>query len=126
MKTNLENGARPVTALGQLDQSRAGRLVDWARSFSSLTTRKSHNGLRYKCSDPDSRLCQELMRFLDCTRLEKRLSTHQKQTNQKSIERGRSATHPLHPGEQDLRARLSSLPFLSPLVRLKGNEKMKD
>src|SRR5512138_1466467 len=59
MKMNLENGARPVDVPGLLLATKALRLVDWARSFSSLTIRKSHNGLRPKCSDPDSRLCQE-------------------------------------------------------------------
>ena len=58
MKTILENGARPATALEPIRQS--GRLawVDWARSFSSLTPRKSQSGLRRSSSDPDSRLCQ--------------------------------------------------------------------
>src|ERR1700682_3626453 len=60
MKTILENGARPVAVPGRPSARRAGRLVDWARSFSSLTIRKCHNGLRPMRSDPDSRLCQEL------------------------------------------------------------------
>jgi hypothetical protein len=55
----LENGARPVLALGRLSAKQAVRSVDWARSFSSLTIRKSHNGLSLERSDPDSRLCQE-------------------------------------------------------------------
>jgi hypothetical protein len=108
MKTILENGARPVASLGQLSARSAVRSVDWARSFSSLTIRKSHNGLRPMCSDPDSRLCQEL--------------------TGSSIARGWKNVHPKAipgdppmgsprqftpgaPASKILRARLSSLPY---------------
>lgn len=59
MKTILENGARPGAVPRRASERKPTCLVDWARSFSSLTIRKCHNGLRLKCSDPDSRLCQE-------------------------------------------------------------------
>jgi len=64
MHVILGNGARPVGALGRFSSGKLDRKVDWARSFSSLTLRKCHNGLRLKRSDPDSRLCQELTNSL--------------------------------------------------------------
>lgn len=48
MKTILENGARPVLALGWPSILEATRLVDWARSFSSLTIRKRQIGRSQK------------------------------------------------------------------------------
>ena len=108
MKTILENGARPVIAPGRLSARRVARLVDWARSFSSLTIRKCHNGLRPMCSDPHSRLCQE--------------------PDSSSIARGWKSVHPetkpggpstgsprqftpSTPASKTLRARLSSSPY---------------
>ena len=44
----LESGARPVVVPGHRSLGRDDRSVDWARSFSSLTERKSHNGLRLR------------------------------------------------------------------------------
>ena len=56
MKKILGNGARPVSALELVRQAGQFAPVDWARSFSSLTPRKSQSG--QTSSDPDSRLCQ--------------------------------------------------------------------
>src|SRR5271169_250634 len=97
MKTILENGARPVSALGRLSARRVVRSVDWARSFSSLTKRKSHNGLRLKCSDPDSRLCQEPTR----SSMHVAGKTFPKPKNPRPSNGVPSAIHPLHPGEQN-------------------------
>src|SRR5687768_11743850 len=84
MKTILENGARPVDIPEQPSFRGAVRWVDWARSFSSLTIRKSHNGLRPKRSDPDSRLCQE---FGDSSRHAAGKTFPKNQTG-KALERG--------------------------------------
>ena len=97
MKTILENGARPVAALGRLSAKRAARSVDWARSFFSLTIRKSHNGLRQRA----------LTRIAGCARSYELLRTRgwknvdPKKQNKRLCEEVPSATHPLDPGEQN-------------------------
>lgn len=98
MHVILGNGARPVGALGQFSFGSLGRSVDWARSFSSLTLRKCHNGLRLKRSDPDSRLCQE---SADSLMHAAGKTFTQKQSTNNPLGWGPSSTHPLHPGELD-------------------------
>lgn len=109
MHVILGNGARPVGALGQFSFRRLDRLVDWARSFSSLTLRKCHNGLRRKRSDPDSRLCQESANSLIARGWK---NVHSKAQVQTTLWDGapRQLT-PSTPASYILRARLRSLPY---------------
>ena len=75
MNDDLENGARPVAALGQSQTKPFGRVG--ALVFQPDDTEKSKWADPQR-SDPDSRLWQDDNRVLANTRLEKRLS--QKET----------------------------------------------
>jgi hypothetical protein len=98
MHVILGNGARPVGALGQFSFGKLGREVDWARSFSSLTPRKCHNGLRPKRSDPDSRLCREPTNSLFARGWK---NVHSKTPPKQPSGMGALVNSPLHPGEPD-------------------------
>lgn len=104
VKTILENGARPARSLGCSNI----RLVDWARSFSSLTnTEKSNWALSHR----------EVTRIAGCARsgfatLATRGWKNVYQENKKQFRQtlmGPLNTSPLYPGELLLRARLGSV-----------------